>query len=306
MSLIIIEPSVKQHSHLYLRLVESKIGVDSYRRRGFYEANNKSLFKKAFSFDLLPLVLRSNNAYLFLASEFQHLLLFPILRLLGNEVLFVCHEPNLWFGGAGNYLRAVINLMLQWCASKVLVFDKKLADQHEKYQYVSLWNQVKSDLEFGTKKVVLSFGSETPNKNIKSLDFDWSVLGFELVRAGRTEYQFESTDIRMINSFVDDSKKDELYRKSSISRLPYSHIEQSMVLLEAMSYGHLVILNGQNTSWEKYHSLDFVFVYSNHPNEALIKVNGLTYEEFLVARRSSISFFNQVNGKEIFEILSNY
>ena len=216
MSLIIIEPLVKQHSHLYLRLVELKIGVDTFRRRRYYEANNKSLFKKAFSFDLLPIILRSNNAYLFLASEFQHLLLFPILRLFGNEVLFVCHEPNLWFGGAGNYLRAVINLMLQWSASKVLVFDKKLAEQHEKFQYVSLWNQVKSELEFGTKKVVLSFGSETPNKNIKSLDFNWSLLGFELVRAGRTEHQFKSREIRMINSFIDDSKKDELYRESSI------------------------------------------------------------------------------------------
>ena len=306
MSLIIVEPLVKQHSHLYLRLAELTEGFDTFSGRLQYEANSNGLWKKVLRLDLVPLIFRRKGAYLFVASEFQQLLIFPILRLLGKEVLFICHEPNLWFGGIGNYSRAVINFVLQWSASIVFVFDKELADRYEKYQYISLWNEEKKNIIFNTKKIVLSFGSETPNKNIRALDFNWLKYDFELIRAGRTNHLFLNKDVVLINSFIDDSTKDRLYRESSISILPYFRIEQSMVLLEAMSYGHIVILNGRNTSWNKYHNLDFVFVYWNEINEALSEINALAEDDFISARRSSLSFFKEVNGKEIFEILSNY
>ena len=306
MSLIIVEPIVKQHRHLYLRLAELTKGLETYNRRFQYEANSNGLLKKVLSFDLVPLIFRRNGAYLFVASEFQHLLVFPILRLLGKEVLFICHEPNLWFGGIGNYSRAVINFVLQWSASIVFVFDKELADRYEKYQYISLWNEEKENITFSTKKIVLSFGSETSNKNIRALDFDWLEYDFRLIRAGRTNHLFLNKDVDLINSFIDDDLKDRLYRESSISILPYFRIEQSMVLLEAMSYGHIVILNGRNTSWKKYHNLDFIFVYWNEINEALLEINALAEDDFVAARVSSLSFFKEVNGKEIFEILSYY
>ena len=100
-----------------------------------------------------------------------------MLRLRGKKVYFICHEPRLWFGGVSNYLRAIVNLFLMRVASRVLVFDEALASESARYDKISLWTTAKKNVSLNRSKQILSFGSETPNKNISSLDLPWNKYG---------------------------------------------------------------------------------------------------------------------------------
>lgn len=281
--------------------------VVPYKRDKLYEANNKDFFKKIVRIDLFrKSIFRSDSqVVLFLSSELQFLVLFCLLRLRRKKVYFICHEPRLWFGGGSNYLRAIVNLFLMRVASRVLVFDEALASKSARYDKISLWTTAKKNVSLNRSKRILSFGSETPNKNISSLDLSWNKYGFQLVRAGRTTTRFASTDVTVYNSFISDTEKDKLYRSSCVSIFPYDKIAQSMVLLEAMSYGHIIILNGSNQAWLTLHELSFVFVYDADIVEALVQIKALSDDEFIQLRKKSLEYFDKINGQEIFKVLSN-
>lgn len=306
MSILLVEPLVKQHNHLYLSLVDLP-SVVPYKRDKLYEANNKDLVKKIFRFDLFrkSIFRCDSKVVLFLSSELQFLVLFSLLRLRGKKVYFICHEPRLWFGGWSNYLRAIINLSLMRVASRVLIFDEALASKSIRYDKISLWTTAKKNVSLDRSKRILSFGSETPNKNIPSLDLPWNQYDLQLVRAGITTTRFESSDVTVYNSFISDTEKDKFYRSSCISIFPYDKIAQSMVLLEAMSYGHIVILNGSNQAWLPLHDLSFVFVYDADIVEALVQIKALSDDDFIHLREKSLEYFDKINGQEIFKILSN-
>ena len=85
----------------------------------------------------------------------------------------------------------------------------------------------------------------------------------------------------------------------------YDKIAQSMVLLEAMSYGHIIILNGSNQVSLPLHELSFVFVYDADIVEALIQIKALSNDEFMQLRKKSLEYFDKINGQEIFKVLSN-
>ena len=62
-------------------------------------------------------------------------------------------------------------------ASRVLVFDEALASESARYDKISLWTTAKKNVSLNRSKQILSFGSETPNKNISSLIYHGTNMG---------------------------------------------------------------------------------------------------------------------------------
>jgi hypothetical protein len=155
-----------------------------------------------------------------------------------------------------------------------------------------LWFDIPKKINILSNKSILSFGSETKNKRIDLLDIDWGDINF--TRAGKTTYTFTKVKSQnIINSFITNSHKDILFRENSFSIIPYDFIAQSSVFIEAISYGHIIILNASNKCWEKYHDLDFVFTFDISPLELLPVVSDLTSDEIKSLREKSLDYFKE-------------
>ena len=77
-----------------------------------------------------------------------------------------------------------------------------------------------------------------------------------------------------------------------------------MVLIEALSYGHILIINGNNRSWKKFHSLDFIFTFLNSPVEIIPTINKLSSKDIIILRKKSLNFYkSNFSNEETFKKL---
>lgn len=287
----VFEPSVLQHKNLAKILAyNSEIVLISNDVQFF--SNDSGLFRKILNlkaFNIKWNDLPKKAEILFLSSEFQFIILFPYLRLLGFNIRFVIHEPNLSLKNPIHLLRNLINFFLLLFCNKIFSFKKlKLF----RYTLISLWFELPKDIVIKPSKNILSFGSETLNKRIDLLDVDWKKL--KITRAGKTYHNFVNTKFyKFNNSYITDYNKETLFKENSFSVLPYSSIAQSMVLIEALSYGHILILNGNNPSWLDFHNLKFVFIFFESPSEIVDKIEALSFDDINYLRHKSLKYFKK-------------
>jgi hypothetical protein len=255
-------------------------------------SNDSGLFRKILNSKAFKIKwndLSKNSEILFLSSEFQFIILFPYLRLLGFNIRFVIHEPNLPLKNPKHLLRNFINFILLLFSHKVFSFKKLKFFRHT---LISLWFESPKDVLIEPSKNVLSFGSETSNKRIDLLDVDWKKL--KITRAGKTYHNFINTKFyKFNNSYISNHDKEKLFKENSFSILPYSTIAQSMVLIEALSYGHILILNGNNPSWLDFHNLEFVFIFFESPSEIVNKIEILSFDDIDYLRHKALKYFKK-------------
>jgi len=287
----IFKPSVNQHKHLANILLKHSNAHLIENRKNF-ESNNFSLISKIINFNSFKFnwkLLPKKSTILFISSELQFIFLFPYLNFIGHEVRFVIHEPNLPNNSLNFISRNLIHFFLLTFCNKIYSF-KPL--KNFDYTLINLWFNTPNNINIGCSKSILSFGSETKNKRIDLLDIEWGEFNF--TRAGKTTHDFNNIkSINFTNSFITDEHKDKLFRENSFSILPYDFIAQSSVLIEAISYGHILILNSNNKSWEKYHDLDFVFVFDISPVELLPALSDLTSDKIKSLREKSLDYFKE-------------
>lgn len=295
----IFEPSVSQHKHLSHILSDNSKSV-LIKNSCSFESNNFSLIHKlinlkAFNFNWR--LLDKDSEILFISTELQFVFLFPYLNLIGHKVRFVIHEPNLPNNSVNFISRNIIHYFLLKFCHKIFSF-KNLKNHHS--TIINLWFDIPKNINILSNKSILSFGSETKNKRIDLLDIDWGDINF--TRAGKTTHTFTKVkNQNIINSFITNSHKDKLFRENSFSIIPYDFIAQSSVFIEAISYGHIIILNANNKCWEKYHDLDFVFVFNDSPKELLTLLTSLTSKEIKSLREKSLDYFKE-NYDPIYDI----
>lgn len=287
----IFNPSVNQHKHLaQILLNNSKARL--IENTNALESNNFNLLSKLINFNSFKFKWRAlpkKSKILFISSEFQFVFLFPYLNFIGHKVRFVIHEPNLPNISINFILRNIIHFLLLKFCNKIFSFRKL---NNHKHTFIKLWFNTPSNINILSTKSILSFGSETKNKRIDLLDIDWGDVIF--TRAGKTTHSFINvSDQNIINSFITDAHKDKLFRENSFSIIPYDFIAQSSVFIEAISYGHILILNANNKSWEKYHDLDFVFVFNNSPKELMSVIHSLKPNEIMSLREKSLKYFKE-------------
>ncbi|MDC6467765.1 hypothetical protein OAW63_02275 [Flavobacteriaceae bacterium] len=287
----IFNPSVNQHKHLaQILLNNSKAHL--IENTNALESNNFNLLAKLINLNAFKFKWRAlpkKSKILFISSEFQFVFLFPYLNFIGHKVRFVIHEPNLPNISINFILRNIIHFLLLKFCNKIFSFRKL---NNHKHTFIKLWFNTPSNINILSTKTILSFGSETKNKRIDLLDIDWGDINFK--RVGKTTYNFINVKSHnIINSFISAEQKDKLFRENSFSIIPYGFIAQSSVFIEAISYGHILILNSNNKSWEKYHDLNFVFVFNDSPKELLPIISRLTSKEVKSLRANSLNYFKQ-------------
>ncbi len=287
----IFNPSVNQHKHLaQILLNNSKARL--IENTNALESNNFNLLSKLINFNSFKFKWRTlpkKSTILFISSEFQFIFLFPYLNFIGYKVRFIIHEPNLPNNSINFISRNIIHYFLLKFCNKIYSFKKIKNYDHT---LIKLWFDIPSNINISYTKTILSFGSETKNKRIDLLDIDWGDINF--TRAGKTTHDFINVKSQnIINTFISDEYKDKLFRENSFSIIPYDFIAQSSVFIEAISYGHILILNASNKCWEKYHNLDFVFVFNDSPKELLPIILSLTPNEIKSFREKSLEHFRE-------------
>ena len=296
--MILVEPSVLQHKFIFKILCRSIDDYEIVKNKKEFQSNNHNLISKIFNFNLVFYKwnkLESKNI-LFISSEFQFIFVFVLLRLKGFNIKFIIHEPNLRNSNILFLLRNIINFLLCSLSNQVFSFKKLNFFQST---IINLWSEEKN-LKLTANKNILSFGSETQNKRIDLIDIDWGE--FKLIRAGKTFHNFKNQI--EIKIFIHDQAKDKLFKNCSFSILPYISIQQSMVLIEALSYGHILIINGNNKSWKEFHSLDFIFTFMNSPIEIIPTINKLSSKDIIILRKKSMNFYkSNFSNEETFKKL---
>jgi hypothetical protein len=285
----IYNPSVSQHKHLAQILLKYTQAC-LIENKNALESNNFNLISKIINFNTFKFSWRAlpkKSTILFISSEFQFIFLFPYLNCIGHKVRFVIHEPNLPNSSINFISRNIIHYFLLKFCNKIFSFIKLNNYDHT---VIKLWFNTPSNVNTLSTKAILSFGSETKNKRIDLLDIDWGEINF--TRAGKTTHNFINVKSQnIINSFISVEQKDKLFRENSFSIIPYDFIAQSSVFIEAISYGHVLILNANNKCWRKYHNLDFVFVFSFSPTELVATIQSLSFMEIESLREKALNYF---------------
>lgn len=261
------------------------------------------------------------NIFVF-APELNYVILFVYVRLfLKNvKIWYLMHEPNAIDRKVlKGYMVHFYNLFVLKFSHKIILASrhghemaKKTFGNNPKMIFINLVFSSKGDfiknsqseqeqifsentfLYYGTS----SYGKRPDRVNLiaeKLLSFE-NDISYQIIRAGRDKDIINyMSNVEVIAKYLTKDEINKLLKKAKYIVLPYDFIVQSGIIVEALSYGKLIIASNI-TGFNQYSNCEAVFLI-NFENEEQIHnqltyLLGMTFDEYHRKVEFARQYFN--------------
>lgn len=270
----------------------------------------------------------SNFAVFFYAIQFEYLFMallikiFLFFKIRKIHLIYLMHEPFIEFGRISFFKTCsiyIFNKLFAYLSSQVILPSEIAVDRAKKI--------VHPDKIFKINLTFESVSRQNLESNLKQLEATWDTSktfsfigtfrnlennpeGFisfmnsatstyaekvRFIRAGKDLVDVGySGEIIRFPGYVSQNAKQFLMGLTHFLIIPYSNITQSGTVVEALSYGKLLILN-DISSFSHFRDLEFISMldFSNKDSiaESLRSIHGMSFREYERYYWSTIEYF---------------